>query len=84
MPRFQFKTEYRTKVFSSDPIDLPDTRAAWKQAIASAGEMLKDLDGSLEPYSEWRMECTDGDGSALFGLRVIPQTYVLKKELKGH
>jgi hypothetical protein len=84
MPKYQFKTAYRQQVRATDPIELPDTRAAWKQAVASAGEILKEIDGSLEPYSEWRMDCTDGDGNALFSLRVIPQTYVPPKELKGN
>jgi len=83
MPVYRFKTRYHEEVEESDGIELESTRHAWKQATGAAGEILKDLDGSLEPHSEWRMDVLDGDGNALFSLRVIPQTHVPWSALKG-
>jgi hypothetical protein len=82
VPAYLFKTLYRSEASTSDPIELEHVGQAWKQATRAAGEMLKDLDGSLEPYSEWRMDVSDEEGNALFSLRVIPQSYVPRKELK--
>jgi hypothetical protein len=82
MPVYRFKTSYRDEVEESDGIELESTRQAWKEATTAAGEILKDLDGSLEPHSEWRMDVSDGDGNALFSLRVIPRTYIPRGELK--
>jgi hypothetical protein len=85
MPVYRFKTHYRENVEESDGIELESTRKAWKEATKAAGEILKDLDGSLEPHSEWRMDVFDDDGNSLFSLRLIPQTYVARSELKnGH
>jgi hypothetical protein len=46
------------------------------------GEILKEIDGSLEPEREWRMDVTNDAGQALFSLRLIPETYVEGHKLK--
>jgi hypothetical protein len=64
---------------------MESARQAWQEATRAAGEILKDLDGSLEPHREWRMDVSDDDGNPLFSLRLIPETYVPRSELKkGH
>ena len=40
-------------------IDLPDMDAAWKEATIAFGQMVRDLDGSLQPGSDWSIEIQD-------------------------
>jgi hypothetical protein len=80
---FHFKTSHGT-VSHDDPegMELKDLRAAWKEATRATGEILKLIDGSLEPDREWRMDVTNDTGQALFSLRPIPETYVEGHKLK--
>ena len=73
MPRFHFKTTHGTDSHD-DPegMELKDLRAAWKEATRATGEILKDVDGSLEPEREWRIDVTNDAGQALVSLRLIP------------
>jgi hypothetical protein len=83
VPRFHFKTVHGAESHD-DPegMELKDLRAAWKEATRATGEILKLIDGSLEPEREWRMDVTDEAGRALFSLRLIPETYVEGHKLK--
>jgi hypothetical protein len=83
VPRFHFKTAHGTESHD-DPegMELKDLRAAWKEATRATGEILKLIDGSLEPEREWRMDVTNDAGEALFSLRLIPETYVEGHKLK--
>ena len=83
MPRFHFKTRHGTES-QDDPegMELKDVSAAWEEATRATGEILKEIDGSLEPEREWRMDVTNDAGQALFRLRLIPETYVEGHKLK--
>ena len=59
MPVFRFKTRNGRDVFEGDGIELGTLRDAWKEATSAAGEILKDIDGSLDPDREWRMDVMD-------------------------
>lgn len=83
MPLFRFRTKHGREAFEGDAIELPTLREVWREATRSAAEILKDFDGSLEPDREWRMDVTNEEGQALFSLRVIPETYVEGRKLKG-
>ncbi|GIQ78334.1 hypothetical protein [Bradyrhizobium sp. RD5-C2] len=50
--------------------NLADGHAAWREATAMAGEMLKDLDGSLKPGHDWNLEVTDTKAKILFRLTI--------------
>jgi hypothetical protein len=63
-------------------MELKDLSAAWKEATPATGEILKEIDGSLEPQREWRMDVTNDGGQPLFSLRLIPETYVEAHKLK--
>jgi hypothetical protein len=83
VPRFHFKTLHGAEGHD-DPegMELNDLKTAWKEATRATGEILKDIDGSLEPEREWRMDVTDDAGQALFSLRLIPETYIEGQKLK--
>ncbi|MGY4314955.1 DUF6894 family protein [Bradyrhizobium sp. JR3.5] len=56
-------------------MDLPDSDAAWKEATITAGKFLQDLDGTLKPGQEWRMEVTDEAGNLIWVLRLSPERH---------
>ena len=64
MPRYFFHVHHGEESYV-DKVgdDLPDDHAAWKEAMSSAGESIRDLDGRMQPGTDWRMEVTaDGHG----------------------
>jgi hypothetical protein len=71
MPRYFFHVYHEG--FQVDRVgeELPDERAAWKEAIATAGQILQDIDGELLLRSEpWRLEVTDEFATPLFELKI--------------
>ena len=51
--------------------ELPDKTAAWKEATATAGRMLQDMDGELlMSHEPWRLEVTDEFATPLFELSI--------------
>jgi hypothetical protein len=53
-----------------------ELKAAWAEATRATGEILEEIDGSLEPEREWRMDVSNDAGQPLFSLRLMPETYV--------
>ena len=74
MPRYVFTIHDGGP--ESDPVevDLPDLRAARAEAVRTAGEVLRDIDGPL-PGREWRMEVTDEAGAPLLTLRFYAEEH---------
>jgi hypothetical protein len=70
MPRYFFHIRHMT--LDSDIVgeELADPRAAWKEAIVTAGQMLQDLGERLRPENDWSMEVTDESANALYSVRV--------------
>jgi hypothetical protein len=52
--------------------ELPDRHTAWREAIRYAGEVIRDLDGRLEPATEWRLDVTDREGHPIY--RIVVST----------
>jgi hypothetical protein len=50
--------------------ELPNDEAAWREAIAFAGAVFKDLDGKLRPGQGWALDVTDSDRNPLFSIRI--------------
>lgn len=71
MPRYFFNVYNGTEVYlDEEGEDLPDRFAAWHEATTSAGQSLRDLNGKLNPGTEWRMEVLDETGNRLYCLNV--------------
>jgi hypothetical protein len=71
MPRYYFHVYHRT--FHADLVgeELHDKKAAWKEATATAGRLLQDMDGELlSSDTPWRMEVTDEFAVPLFELQI--------------
>jgi hypothetical protein len=73
MARYYFNIYHDTVYVARDGEELPDKHAAWKEATVMAGRILQDLDGSLRPGHDWRMEVTDEFRNPLFVLQITAQ-----------
>lgn len=63
MPRYFFDLAHDGSSRSElEGVVLPDEMAAWKEATLACGEMISDLDGQLQPGTEWRMVVSDEEG----------------------
>jgi hypothetical protein len=73
MPLYTFVIKHRGKaVETEEPLDLPDVHAAWEEATSHAGEMLKDIDGSLEGNTEWSVEVRE-QGNKVRTIRITTE-----------
>jgi hypothetical protein len=76
MPRYFFSTSHGSKRNDHEQaLELADDRAAWSEATAACGEILKDIDGKLTPNVEWRMDVNDENHELVYSLRLIPEAY---------
>ena len=66
MPKFFFHIEGERP--DAEGVDLPDRRSARGEAIRTAGEILRDIDGALSSR-EWIMRVEDEDGDMVLELR---------------
>ena len=71
MPRFHFDIHDGVAQPDPDGLEMRDKDEAWAEAVRSCGEMLKDIDGQLQPGSEWRMDVTDAARKPVFTLCFI-------------
>ena len=63
MPRYFFNVYHNGAILDEEGYELADRSAAWAEATAAAGEMIRDLDGRLQPGKDWRLEVTDENKS---------------------
>ncbi|WP_371345716.1 hypothetical protein [Ancylobacter sp. IITR112] len=67
MPTFAFQWTGET---APALVDLPDEAAAWRQAVATTGEILRDLDGSLPVPGDFEMTVRDATGAVLLAITI--------------
>jgi hypothetical protein len=76
MPLYYFSTIHEERHDDrDDPIELADDHAAWGQATEAFGELLKEINGSLKPNIEWRLEVKDEFHELIYSLRLMPESY---------
>ena len=69
MPRYFFHVYHEGLQVDRVGEELPDKNAAWKEATATAGRLLQDVDGELLLSKQpWRLEVTDEFATPLFEL----------------
>jgi hypothetical protein len=71
MPRYYFHiSNGKGSKAWNEGIDLPDKDAAWTEATAACGEIIRDLNGDLKPGDVWRMIVRDETGTEVFHLEL--------------
>ena len=70
MPRYHFNVYHDENFKDLDGLELADKHAAWKEAAVAASEMIKDLDATLKPGNDWRMEVTDEFANPLWEIHL--------------
>jgi hypothetical protein len=74
MPRYFFNVYHDRPVLDHEGEELPDRHAAWKEATVTAGRMMQEIDGKLQPGREWRLEVTDEFANPLYVIHVNAET----------
>ncbi|WOH48235.1 DUF6894 family protein [Bradyrhizobium sp. sBnM-33] len=76
MPQFFFIIQHDEQVVEPDiGIELPDMEAAWNEATRATGEIVRDLDGSLEVGTEWSIQIQDAERKPLRTIKVISKRH---------
>ena len=67
MPIYSFKWSDRRPIHE---IELTSDDHAWSEAVASVGQLLRDVDGSMEPGGVITLDVFDGKGDLLASVSV--------------
>ena len=70
MPKYFFNVFHDRAEIDQDGEELPDKHAAWREATVTAGQIMQDMDGKLQPGKAWRMEVTDEFANPLYVIHV--------------
>jgi hypothetical protein len=70
MPRYFFNVHHDRSTTDEEGEELPDLSAARRAATIAAGEMIKEIDGRLEPGRDWRLVVNDEFRNPLYIIRV--------------
>jgi hypothetical protein len=52
----------------SDGLQFSSRDDVWEEASASAGEIIRDMNGGLQPGTDWRMDVSDAAGALVYRL----------------
>jgi hypothetical protein len=76
MPQFFFTVvDGKNSQIQDEGLDLPDDHAAWIEATIACGELLRELDGRLNPGDQWSMAVKDETGRDLYLLEFKTQKF---------
>lgn len=60
MPLYFFEITKNGKASRAEmPLNLHDIDAAWEEATVAASQLIKELDGSLKPGTDWSVGIED-------------------------
>ena len=76
MPRYFFHLNRNDEAgLDNDGLTFLDHQAAREEATMACGEMIRTIDGHLQPGAGWRMEVTDEAGKLIYRLRFIAESF---------
>jgi hypothetical protein len=70
MPRYFFNIHLENSIADTVGVELPDDKAAWREATLFAGELFKDAEAGFEPGQDWFLEVTDERRNPIYFIRV--------------
>jgi hypothetical protein len=50
----------------SDGLEFTDQAAAWREAAASCGEIIREIGSGIEPGCLWQLEVSDDRGTPIY------------------
>lgn len=59
----------------SEGVDLRDDNDAWKQAVVTCAEIIRDEDGRFKIGMQWRLDVQAEDRRPLFTLRLATEDH---------
>lgn len=78
MPRYFFNIRNLGTVADKFGEELPNDKAAWREATAIAGEIFKDISGEFRPGRELKLEVTDENQEPLYIIHITGQKLKLR------
>ena len=76
MPRYFFTIAKDDQGSSkNEGLVLASPQDAWTEATMSCGEMIRELNGSLRPGSNWQMTVSDESGKDIFRLAFVSEAF---------
>jgi hypothetical protein len=74
MPRYFFHFDRNDEAgIDNDGLTFPDHQAACEEATKACGEMIRSIDGHLQPGAGWQMDVADEAGKLIYRLRLISE-----------
>ena len=72
---FVIQRDHKTPTADLPGLELIDMDEAWEEATKTAGELIRDLDGSLPPDSEWSIRIRDASRKLLRTIRLTTESH---------
>ena len=54
------------QLHASDGLLFENRHLAWQEASESTGQIIRDMDGRIEPGLDWRMDVSDEKGKVIY------------------
>ncbi len=70
MPRYFFNVHHVEPSTDDLGEELPDDKAAWREASNYASDLFRDIDGRFRPGQHWSVEVTDAARKTLFEIHI--------------
>lgn len=73
MPKYFFNVRHERLSLDNEGEELSDKHAAWREATQIIGKLMQEIDGSLRPGRDLRLEVTDEFKNPLYVIRVVAE-----------
>jgi hypothetical protein len=75
MAHYFFDVHYERPIVDEIGEELADDDAAWREATIIAGELFSEIEGTLRPELEWRLEVKNQQRAPLYVIRIHAETF---------
>ena len=70
MPKYFFNVQNLAPEIGNRGEELQNDEATWQEATIIAGDVFKEVDGTLRPGDQWELEVTDAARKALYRIHI--------------
>jgi hypothetical protein len=76
MARYYFPIQHNSVEYPDvEGSDLPDDKTAWNHATKACGEIIRDMDGKMQPNTQWAMEVRGEAQLPIFTIAVTTKSH---------